>query len=288
MQDRDFLGYFSQLGSPSTTDIKHAAGSIVATLVASSTTTAKRRASSVDENDPKQKNLAKLQKKYLTGDLGEGMSADLNYTLKRVVNGLLSDNHTVKRGYFLAASSVLARFKKQIDPVKLLAFIREEAKLSKTMKNPEVHALVIGHMMNLTAMVEAQVFQQGATLNNECIAQIVGDLIHLYKTYEYTRESIQQVLVKLLQRVGSSAVGGKLLERISGELIADYKQFALKHADNLSLVLALQAVFRERFEGHLEKDHIFRHEYVTEKNLGKIGKLLNAGTYLYPRLHSSI
>jgi hypothetical protein len=32
-----------------------------------------------------------LMKKYLTGDLGDGMSADLNYALKRLVKGLTSE-----------------------------------------------------------------------------------------------------------------------------------------------------------------------------------------------------
>jgi len=32
------------------------------------------------------------------------MSADLNYTLKRLIRGLTSSNHAVKKGYFLASS----------------------------------------------------------------------------------------------------------------------------------------------------------------------------------------
>ena len=71
------------------------------TLIAAGTTTARRRASSVDDNDPKSKNIAKLYKKYSTGDLGDQMSPDLNYTLKRLMRGLNSDDHTVKRGFFL-------------------------------------------------------------------------------------------------------------------------------------------------------------------------------------------
>lgn len=76
----------------------------------------------------------KVIKRYLTGDLGEDMSADLNYTVKRLIRGLTSDNHAVKQGYFLATSAVLARFKKPIDGLKLLIMISEETKTSKTMK----------------------------------------------------------------------------------------------------------------------------------------------------------
>jgi len=48
-----------------------------------------------------------FQAKYSTGDLGEGMSVDLNYTLKRLVRGLTSEEHSIKRGFFLATVSVL-------------------------------------------------------------------------------------------------------------------------------------------------------------------------------------
>jgi len=43
-----------------------------------------------------------LKAKYTTGDLGEGMTADLNYALKRLIKGLCSNNHAVKKGFFLA------------------------------------------------------------------------------------------------------------------------------------------------------------------------------------------
>lgn len=68
------------------------------------------------------------------------MSADLNYTVKRLIRGLSSDNHAVKKGYFLATSQVLSRFRKLIDPMKLLKFVTEETKTTKMMKQPEVHS----------------------------------------------------------------------------------------------------------------------------------------------------
>lgn len=71
------------------------------TLIAAGTTVGKRRASA-DEEEEKQ--LNSLKAKYLTGDLGDGMTADLNYALKRLIRGLCSDNHAVKKGYFLATS----------------------------------------------------------------------------------------------------------------------------------------------------------------------------------------
>ena len=62
MQDKDFLGYFSALGPQSSpTELKQASQNIVNTLIAADTTAGKRRASSIDENDPKAKQLAKFQ-----------------------------------------------------------------------------------------------------------------------------------------------------------------------------------------------------------------------------------
>ena len=82
--------------------------------------TGKRRTSSVDENDPTAKKekavrLIAMQKKFLTGDLGQHMSADVNYSVKRLVRGLASDSHHLKKGFYLAFSQVLDRFRKQID-----------------------------------------------------------------------------------------------------------------------------------------------------------------------------
>ena len=126
------------------------------TLIAAGTTAGRRRASSVDDNDPKAKNIAKLYKKYSTGDLGEHMSPDLNYTLKRLVRGLNSDDHTVKRGFFLVTVQVLTRFNKQIDLNKLLNFVNDETKTTSTMTNPEINALVLGSLMCLSAFVESK------------------------------------------------------------------------------------------------------------------------------------
>ena len=86
------------------------------------------------------------------------MSADLNYTLKRLVRGLSSENHAVKKGFFLATVEVVGRFKAQIDMSKLIRYIKEETKTASTMKNPEINALALGQLMCLSALVESQAF----------------------------------------------------------------------------------------------------------------------------------
>jgi hypothetical protein len=119
MEDKDFLGYFANLGpNKNSQEIKQASTNIVNTLIASGATvsvaTNRKRASSHDEKDEKvikAKMLAKLQEKYLKGDLGDDMTADVNYTLKRLIGGVVSDNHQMKKGFFVALVAVLGRFK---------------------------------------------------------------------------------------------------------------------------------------------------------------------------------
>lgn len=107
--------------------------------------------------------LAKLQEKYLKGDLGDDMSADVNYTLKRLIGGVVSDNHQMKKGFFVALVAVLGRFKSQIDLTKVLAFLKEETKVNKLMKNTEVNAAILGKLMVASAVVESQAYQTSST-----------------------------------------------------------------------------------------------------------------------------
>ena len=122
------------------------------------------------------------------------MSADLNYTLKRVINGLTSDIHNVKRGFFLVAVDVFSRFKKKIDLCKMMKLVQKETKTSSTMKNPEIHSLLLGRMMCLSAIVDSQTYQLSQNqVNVEGQAMVVEDLIELYKENDFLRESLQSV-----------------------------------------------------------------------------------------------
>ena len=294
MQDKDFLGYFGQLGPQSSNnELKQASANIVNTLLAVSTAVGKRRAS-VDEEEEKQLNA--LKAKYSTGDLGEGMTADLNYALKRLIRGLCSDNHAVKKGYFLASSQVLARFKKQIDAMKLLKFITEETKTSKIMKQPEIHSQTIAKLMCLSVIVESQLYQTSQSqINNDAFNKVASDLLQIRKDHEYCRESVQAVLVKVLKNITPTNHGAKLLERIATELIGDTKQFIFQHADNLSFYFALKQVYLERYVGLMksEQEHFFKHNLLTagsdnKNTYQKLCKILGQSTYLLPRQHSAL
>ena len=130
MEDKDFLGYFSKLGPPSSQEeIKSCATKIVSTLVAIGSV-AGRKMSTDSSNKAQEAAEQALKQRYTTGDLGEKVSADLNYTLKRLVRGLYSENHGVKQGFFLSSVLVLSRFKNQIDYDKYLKHVFNETKVN--------------------------------------------------------------------------------------------------------------------------------------------------------------
>ena len=127
MEDKDFLNYFGELGNRDVAKVKQAANNIVGTLLALDTKVGRKasmdsQAASDDADRARSKAESALRSKYQRGDLGEKMTADLNYTLKRLVRGLYSDNHAVKQGFFLASVMVLNRFKDQIDFQKYVEF----------------------------------------------------------------------------------------------------------------------------------------------------------------------
>lgn len=123
MDDKDFLSYFALLGNKNTPEVKKASNNIVATLLALDTKPMRKMSAheaSSDSDEEESKKIAnkvqiQMKKKYSQGDLGDKMTADLNYTLKRLVGGLISDNHQVKQGFFLASVMVINRFKAFID-----------------------------------------------------------------------------------------------------------------------------------------------------------------------------
>ena len=155
MDDKDFLGYFTQLGNSNTDKIKIASSNIVSTLLALDSKVVRKVSMDAVETKEKERAEKSLKKKYMTGDLGADMAPDVNYSIKRCVRGLASENHAVKRGFFLASVQVLSRFNGNIDFSKYINFIEEETKTSEGMKNPEIHCILMGRMMCLSAIAES-------------------------------------------------------------------------------------------------------------------------------------
>lgn len=156
MEDKDFLGYFNKLGPPASLDqVKLAAGKIVNTLVAITQTGAQKSISTDKTHEDAEK---AIKSKYSTGDLGEKVSADINYTLKRLIRGLYSENHQVKQGFFLASVLVLTKFKSLVDFEKYLKHVFAETKVNQAMKSSEAHNMSLGRMMCMSACIESRIF----------------------------------------------------------------------------------------------------------------------------------
>jgi len=126
------------------------------------------------------------------------VSADLNYTLKRLVRGLASENHAVKQGFFLASVLVLSRFKAIIDFEKYIKFMFGETKVNQAMKSAEANTVSLGRMMCLSALIEARVFFSAGQVNLRTLKVIVGCLVELFQKNDFLQESISAVVNKLL------------------------------------------------------------------------------------------
>ncbi len=126
------------------------------------------------------------------------MNADLNYTLKRLVRGLYSENHTVKQGFFLASVLVLTKFKSVIDFEKYLKYVFAETKANQGMKSSETNNMALGRMMCLSACIEGRIFGTGSGLNQRTLNVIVQCLVEMYDKHEFLQEPISAVFTKLL------------------------------------------------------------------------------------------
>lgn len=77
MEDKNFLSYFHNLSSQELVTKKQAATKIVDTL------TLTEALSSPSDYEHLDSKILEMIKKYLSGDLGDKLSADVNYTLKK-------------------------------------------------------------------------------------------------------------------------------------------------------------------------------------------------------------
>lgn len=209
------------------------------TLLSLTSTVGRRRASSIDSD--KQKKVERIQAKYSKGDLGE-MGPDLNYTIKRLVRGLSSENNLTKKGFFFASVQVYARFATQIDGLKLLEHIQEQMQTAKTMKHPEINALHLGKMMCLSALIESEIFLQMKN-QKETIKLLLQNVTDLYMACNFLRESLISVIQSLLHRAKNSSstcwIITHLIEKLfnagNGNRVDKFN-----HPDQVSLYLVLQ------------------------------------------------
>ena len=77
MEDKHFLSYFKELSDSDQKIKKQAASKIVNTLILT------EALSKSSDYEHLEEGVLRLIQKYLSGDLGEELSADVNYTIKK-------------------------------------------------------------------------------------------------------------------------------------------------------------------------------------------------------------
>jgi len=167
----------------------------------------------------------------------------LNYTIKRLIGGICSDNAQIKRGFFLGAVSILKEFKQVIDVDKLIKYISAETKVSGGMKKSEIHSNEMARMLCLSALVESSLLIDS---KKKQLSDVVEMLVTIYKQQEFLRESIQVIFDKVF-RANSGSV--KIFDYIVEKLLVEDCGEGSKLMDNvacssshLSLFLRLRRV----------------------------------------------
>lgn len=74
----------------------------------------------------------------------------------------------------------------------LVQFVKGETKLNSGMRNPEIHALAMGRMMCLSAILESGAFSEGklSKSQQEVLGEILALLLEINREQEFLRESI--------------------------------------------------------------------------------------------------
>ena len=192
------------------------------------------------------------------------MSADLNYALKRLVRGLYSDNHAVKQGFFLASVVVLGRFKANIDFEKYIAFVMEETKTNSGMKNPEIHAMLMGRMMCVSAIIESGWIGQSTNQGQQKqLLTLLDMLVEIYRSQEFLREAIQVIISKILRAQNRSV---KIFDFLVQKLLVSSDQkpnqiesVIFQSSSSLSLFLTLKGLYLEFFDGQSKEFNSMMH-----------------------------
>ena len=155
MDDKEFPELFTRLGYRDVGAVKNAAGSMVTKL----------------QEVPANVAATGLRERYAKNDLGN-LIADVNYALKRLVKGMNSENHAVKKGFFLALVEVLKAFHANVDEKRLITYIVRESKITASMKPQEANAAAMGRFLSLSALIEVRLLSD----------ELIGALADLYKS----------------------------------------------------------------------------------------------------------
>jgi len=214
------------------------------------------------------------------------MTADLNYSLKRLVGGLISDNHQVKQGFFLATVMIINRFKSFIDFEKFINYVKEETKCNSGMKNPEIHCMQMARMLCVSAIIESG-WVSTASGNQTMLERLINILANIYVQHEFLREAIQITLTKIFNQPGRSVkIFDYTVETFKLNTLHSVKD---QSSSDWSMYFSMRSSYQTNFQGKSEKHNDFMNEdiFQNQKTMRTMQTLVKQQTYLYPRLHSA-
>jgi len=161
------------------------------------------------------------------------------------------------------------------------------------MKNPEIHSILMGRMMCVSAIIESGWITQATSQSqSKQLMTLLDTLIDIYHLQEFLREAIQVIIVKVLKtQIKSVKIFDYLVQKLLFFSTKESQENTIfLSSSNLSLYLSLKEMYLDAFEGQSkEYDNIMHYQFIqNKKHLNQINLLIKAQTYLFPRLHSSV
>ena len=240
MEDKEFMRYFRELSETKPGEQKYdATSNIINSLLGIENIRKSQSAIGRKFSDPPEHSV---KTKYINKKYGSDISVDLNYTLSRLIQGLISENITAKEGFFLCLTSVLQRFK-QISIPDFLREIEEKALMPKFCGNHERKHIIYGRILIFRCMLESQAV---SALSNEVfsssITHILGEILNIYSKEDWTRMLIGEMIERILNLTREQKEVHKLvMEKIYKMIFPDHKiddiYHCISHPDKLLLFL---------------------------------------------------
>jgi len=140
--------------------------------------------------------VLEMLKKYSKGDFGTAVFADLDYSIKRIISGLSSENSEVKEGYFLVLVLLFKNFWVLFDKSKLINYIVEETKNSKALKKSEKTHFSVGRLLCFNSVIEAMPVESEG---EEWIELLAKELLSVYNHNEGLRQGVISVALKAMK-----------------------------------------------------------------------------------------
>uniref|UniRef100_A0A7S3KP36 Uncharacterized protein n=1 Tax=Euplotes crassus TaxID=5936 RepID=A0A7S3KP36_EUPCR len=148
-----------------------------------------------------------MLERYMKGDLGE-VSPDLNYTIKKLISGITEQIESFVKGYFLALTLIVQRFKDKIDFSKLINYAVDKTSLSKAKTKSQRKELAFGRLLIFSALSQASVFETSHSLDQSQLEELVNsfffEVSRIFNQQHQFRESALKTIEKTFDHLSET------------------------------------------------------------------------------------